>query len=219
MQSFKSLGMLELRNTIYLNHWTSFVQQCLALQYQDAIDPHQDTLSQISTLIPTERIEPLHEALEWLSLVPPIIAPASPIPMPALPGSPMTPIDIFAYLLAFKLQYKPHERDMVVLSHEIIARPRERAGGKGQGRTYQSSLITYGTPHASAMAQTVGLPVAIAALHVLDGKVDVRGVMRPDDPSVYGPVLRGLEQMGLVMEECVLGENDSLESKLVKTFR
>ena len=216
MQSFKSLGMLEPHNTIYLNHWTSFVQQCLALQYQDTIDPHQEALSKISLLIPPERVEPLHEALEWLSLVPPVIAPASPIPMPTLPASPMAPIDIFAYLLAFKLKYKPHERDMVVLSHEIIARPRQ---GQGQGRAYKSSLITYGTPHASAMAQTVGLPVAIAALHVLDGKVDARGVMRPDDPSMYGPVLRDLEEMGLAMEECVQDEKDSLESKLIKTFR
>lgn len=106
---------------------------------------------------------------------------------------------------------------MVVLSHEIIARPRERA--EGQAQAYKSSLVTYGTPHASAMARTVGLPVAIAALHVLDGKVDGRGVMRPDDPNVYRPVLRGLEEMGLVMKENVLGENDSLESRLVKTFR
>jgi alpha-aminoadipic semialdehyde synthase len=221
MQSFKSLGMLELKKTIYLHHWTSFVQQCIALQHKDTVDPTKDALSSVGTLIPPERMEPLHQALEWLSLIPPVIASASPIPVPALPASPMAPIDIFAYLLAYKLRYKPHERDMVVMSHEIIARPRqEQRQKKGQEQVYKSSLIAYGTSRASAMARTVGLPVAIAALHVLDGKVNARGVVRPDDPSVYGLVLRGLEEVGLGMEESVLGgEIDSLESKLIKSFR
>lgn len=229
MQSFKSLGMLELKKTIYLQHWTSFVQQCITLQHKDTVDETKDALSSIGILIPPERMEPLHQALEWLSLIPPVIACASPIPMPALPSSPMTPLDIFAYLLAYKLRYKPHERDMVVMSHEIIARPRVRTEEKrqeqrqepkkGQEQVYKSSLITHGTSRASAMARMVGLPVAIAALHVLDGKVNARGVVRPDDPSVYGPVLRGLEEVGLGMEGVLGREIDSLESKLIKSFR
>jgi alpha-aminoadipic semialdehyde synthase len=101
-------------------------------------------------------------------------------------------------LLAFKLRYKPNERDMVILSHEVIAKG-QAAGALEE--VYTSSLITYGTPSASAMARTVGLPVALAALNILDGKVTVRGVMGPSDPSVYGPVLRGLEEVGLGMTE------------------
>jgi len=218
MQSFKSLGLLEPKKTLYLRHWTSFVQQCMALQQPDGVDLDKGVLSTISNIIPSEHLEPLHEALEWLSLVPPIIAPASPIPMPALPDSPMAPIDIFAYLLAHKLCYRPHERDMVIMSHEVIARPRN-SGAPKEMHTYTSSLITYGTPRASAVARTVALPVAIAALHVLDGKVGVRGVVRPDDPSVYGPVLRGLGEVGLGMEERVSGGEDTLESRLIASFR
>jgi alpha-aminoadipic semialdehyde synthase len=133
----------------------------------------------------------------------------------------MAPIDIFAYLLAHKLQYKPHERDMVILSHEIIAKAREPSSyGREQGHeeVYTSSLMTYGTPKASAMAQTVGLPVAIAALNVLDGKVDVRGVVGPSEPCIYKPVLRGLEEAGLGMVESARTGGDTLEERLVASF-
>jgi alpha-aminoadipic semialdehyde synthase len=140
--------------------------------------------------------------------------------MPALPDAPMAPIEIFAYLLAHKMRYKPHERDMVILSHEVITRPKQMEG-KGQAhqeedlQVHTSSLIAYGTPRASAMARTVAIPVAIAALRVLDGKVDVRGVARPDDPSVYGPVLKGLQEVGLGMKESVDTATNTVEAKLI----
>jgi alpha-aminoadipic semialdehyde synthase len=230
MHSFKSLGMLEPHKTIYLPHWTSFVQQCLALKTGDK---GESPLKLIGEIIPPEQIEPLHEALEWLNLIPPIIAPASPISMALLPNSPMVPIDLFAYLLAHKLQYKSHERDMVILSHEIIAQPQvqhlnSHSGKEPDMEVHTSRLITYGTPRASAMARTVGLPVAIAALRILDGKVDVRGAAKPDHPSVYEPVLRGLEEVGLGMEESVSvgvggdgsmgGGRFTVESKLIQAF-
>jgi alpha-aminoadipic semialdehyde synthase len=220
MQSFKSLGMLESQKTVYLDHWTSFVQKCLSLQYEDNI-PDKDAVRKIDTIIPPERVETLHQALEWLSLVSPVVAPANAIPMPILPASPMPPIDIFAYLLAYKLRYKPHERDMVVMSHEVISQPRKWMGDPGQVQVHTSSLITYGTPRASAMARTVGLPVAIAALNVLDKKVSLVGVVRPNDPSVYLPVLRGLEEVGMGMKEHIGSPQprDTLESRLLATFK
>lgn len=53
------------------------------------------------------------------------------------------------------------------------------------------------------MSRCVGLPVAFAALQVLDGGVSMRGVAGPTDESVYGAVLRGLEEVGLGMKESV----------------
>lgn len=223
MQSFKSLGMLETKKTIHIQRWTSFVQECLALRYRNDIDLGKDPLSIISNLIPTNHIEALYQALEWLSLVPPVIASASPIPMPALPDAPMAPIEIFAYLLAHKMRYKPQECDMVVLSHEVITRPKQTEGERqaqqeDDVQVHKSSLITYGTPRASAMARTVGIPVAIAALRVLDEKVDIRGVARPDDPNVYDPVLRGLQEVGLGMKEHVGKAANTVEAKLIASW-
>ena len=112
----------------------------------------------------------------------------------------MAPIDLFTILLAHKLKYEPHERDLVVLSHEIVTQspldPRIE-------EVHTSSLVTYGTSSASAMSRTVGLPVAFAALEILDGKVQVRGVQGPTDKSIYQSVLKGLEEVGLGMKERV----------------
>jgi len=210
MQSFKSLGLLEATKTIYLERWSSLVQQSLALQLGYQLDRMTAT-SAIKSLIPHSQAEPLHEALEWLSLIPPTTVGGPPTPMPTLPAEEMSPIDIFAYLLAFKLRYQPNERDMVILSHEVIAKGQAPAAPE---EVYTSSLITYGTSTASAMARTVGLPVAFAALNILDGKVAIRGVTGPSDPSVYGPVLQELEEVGLGMTES-LSFSNTMETKLI----
>ncbi|KAJ6557367.1 Saccharopine dehydrogenase-domain-containing protein [Mycena vulgaris] len=202
MESFRTIGFLEVDKTIQLERWSTFIQQSLALQTPKLKDPWR---SFIRRVIQPGDIENLHEALEWLSLIPS----KDPAPMPPLPAERMTPLDIFAYLLTYKLKYLPHERDMVILSHEVIA---HRPGGPDE--VHNSSLITYGTPKASAMARTVGLPVAIAALTVLDGKVAVRGVTGPSDSSIYNPVLRGLEEFGLGMKE-VVTTGKSIEGSLV----
>ncbi|KAJ7134466.1 Saccharopine dehydrogenase-domain-containing protein [Mycena epipterygia] len=205
MDSFRVIGFLEVEKTIRLKSWYSFIRQSLELQAQT--DSDADPWTTVERTINSEDIETLHEALEWLSLVPSSAPTQS--PMPPLPADPMSPLDIFAYLLSFKLRYLPHERDMVILSHEVIAhlpgRPDE---------VHQSSLVTYGTPSASAMARTVGMPVAIAALNVLDGHVAIRGVAGPADPSIYNPVLRGLEEVGLGMKEGIT-TGKSIEGSLV----
>ncbi|KAJ6584864.1 Saccharopine dehydrogenase-domain-containing protein [Mycena capillaripes] len=192
MESFRVVGFLELNKSIRLERWSSFLRQSLELQVPMPEDPWTFVERTIGQDI--GQVEEFHTALEFLSLVP--SSTATPTPMPPLPTESMSPLDIFAYLLSFKLRYLPHERDMVILAHEVIA----HKPGKPD-EVHHSSLITYGTPKATAMARTVGLPVAIAALNVLDGKVAIRGVAGPTDPSIFKPVLRGLEEVGLGMKE------------------
>ncbi|KIO22928.1 hypothetical protein M407DRAFT_215717 [Tulasnella calospora MUT 4182] len=135
--------------------------------------------------------------------------------LPPLPSanSPVAPLDLLTTLLAHKLRYKPDERDMVILSHEIISVPKSSNTARAVdpltiqgGKKHTSTLVTYGIPSilgASAMARTVGLPLAIAALKVLDGKVASRGVKGPCDCGrpLWGGVLEGLEERGIAMKE------------------
>jgi len=46
----------------------------------------------------------------------------------------------------------------------------------------------------TAMANTVGLPIAICAKNILTGKITMKGVFRPVMKEVYEPVLNELEE-------------------------
>ena len=229
MDSFSSLGLLNNSDPLVINSWETFAWQSLALlpQHGSGKSRKKGTLPPLSSLVPLEQVQPLLEALEWLGLVRPQMQTGA-SDMPPLPRDPMTPLDIFAYLLAHKLKYAPHERDMVVLSHEIItqaARVKGEDNGERQhlpsslrATVYTSTLISYGTkmPNvgfkgerpASAMARTVGFPVALAALRIADGTIQtgggsgrLRGVQSPFAPGVYNPILEGLARVGISFEE------------------
>jgi len=209
MQSFATLGLLNRSGTIELLDWSMFVNQSLMLQYNitDA------TLPPLSSLIPSEDVQYLHESLTWLGLAKSSSHVATgQSQMPPLPKGRMTPLAIFAYLLSQKLKYQPHETDMVVLSHEVITRQPDELSDNGfLTQAHTSTLFTFGLrkPNvpfqgarpSSAMARTVGLPLAIASLLVLDGKFDLRGVQRPTWPQIYRPILTKLHEVGLGMRE------------------
>ena len=73
---------------------------------------------------------------------------------------------------------------------------------EGQHQEIQASLTVEGMDSVhTAMARTVGLPIAIACKLVLNGKIEDRGVLLPLRPVIYDPVLRELEQHGIVFRE------------------
>ena len=198
MHCFKCIGLLEIASPIELNDWTSLARISMELKLHSRIpDDERSFLSAISSIVPPSQVDNVVSALRWLSLTPSRPSSAS---LPPLSKRPMAPIDLFTVLLAHKLKYEPHEKDLVVLSHEIVTQspldPRME-------EVHTSSLVTYGTSSASAMSRTVGLPVAFAALEILDGKVQVRGVQGPTDKSIYRSVLEGLKDVGLGMKERV----------------
>ena len=51
------------------------------------------------------------------------------------------------------------------------------------------------------MAKTVGLPVAIATLAILDGKITTPGVQIPIAKEIYQPILEELEAYGVSFKE------------------
>jgi len=53
----------------------------------------------------------------------------------------------------------------------------------------------------TAMARTVGLPVAIAALKILNGTISTPGVQLPITKEVYEPILKELAENGIVFRE------------------
>jgi saccharopine dehydrogenase-like NADP-dependent oxidoreductase len=51
--------------------------------------------------------------------------------------------------------------------------------------------------NATAMSDTVGLPLGIATKMLLNGSIKTRGVVLPLDKQIYDPVLKELKQFGI----------------------
>jgi saccharopine dehydrogenase-like NADP-dependent oxidoreductase len=71
-----------------------------------------------------------------------------------------------------------------------------------QQKKITSSLVTLGQDEVyTAMSNTVGLPVAIAAKLILAGEIKEKGVTLPVNKEVYDPILSELETFGIIFEE------------------
>lgn len=111
--------------------------------------------------------------------------------------------DVVTLLYGEKLVYSKNERDLVVLRDECIA-----TFSDGKKRRYRSTLIDFGIPAGfSSIARTTGLPPAIAAHFILNGKISTPGVYFPVTPEIVTPVLNELVKLGAKIEETVLELN------------
>jgi saccharopine dehydrogenase-like NADP-dependent oxidoreductase len=105
-------------------------------------------------------------------------------------------MDMFCNLLQKKLILKENELDLIVLYHRFIAQ------FKNKKQLITSLLVDEGIPGGdSAMSRTVSLPAAIAAVMILQGKINLPGVHIPVQPAIYTPVLDQLAGSGLKFTE------------------
>lgn len=210
MDTFKQIGLLDTESKFHLDSWSSLVRRSLEFRLGQSIKSNdsaslQSALNDIIAPVDRPTILP---ALEFFSSLV-----TTPNPSPA------APIDHFASLLAQKLKYDQDERDLVILSHEIIA---THPSIPHHEEVHTSSLITYGNSNDTAMARCVGLPVAFAALQVLDGQVAARGVWGPGvEKGIWQGVLSGLGRVGLGMKESVRvsGGRRTVEGELLSGFK
>lgn len=117
-----------------------------------------------------------------------------------------TPAQILQKILEDTWTLKAGEKDMIVMYHKIGY---EINGVKKQ---IDSSMVCLGDgDKQTAMAKTVGLPVAIAALKILNGEIKEPGVQIPITAAIYTPILKELESYGIhfnEVEKPYLGYND-----------
>jgi saccharopine dehydrogenase-like NADP-dependent oxidoreductase len=107
-----------------------------------------------------------------------------------------TPAQMLQKILEESWTLNKDDKDMIVMQHLFGY---EKNGKKEQ---IESSLIVYGENQTyTAMAKTVGLPVGIAALKILKGKIKTPGVQRPITKEVYEPILKELSLYGIEFKE------------------
>jgi saccharopine dehydrogenase (NADP+, L-glutamate forming) len=146
-----------------------------------------DVRAAVASRLGLEAGSPVVPRLEWLGL----------FEERALPVTKGSALDNLAVLMIEKLRYEAGERDMIVLQHEFLTRTES-----GRTERIVSTLIDYGIPGGdSSMSRTVGLPAAIGARLVLEGRIGLTGVHVPVHPEIYGPILEELEALGIRFEE------------------
>ncbi|TAH20142.1 MAG: saccharopine dehydrogenase [Cytophagales bacterium] len=104
-----------------------------------------------------------------------------------------TPAAILQQLLERKWKLEEGDKDMIVMQHIF-----DYESVTGKKCTLTSSLVVKGeNEQDTAMAKTVGLPLGIAAKLLLQGKIDLTGVLMPVHPQIYTPILQELEAYGI----------------------
>jgi saccharopine dehydrogenase-like NADP-dependent oxidoreductase len=104
--------------------------------------------------------------------------------------------DVLQFALEKKLALQPGDKDLVLMIHEIEYEKQN----KRFKRT--SSLSVTGDDHVhTAMAKTVGLPLAMAARLILNKEIDLTGLQIPTHPQIYVPVMEELKKFGVVFME------------------
>lgn len=108
-----------------------------------------------------------------------------------------SPAQLLQALLEEKWLLKAGDRDMIVMQHQF-----DYTLANGTKKQLHSSLVLEGkNEHMTAMAMTVGLPLAITVRNFLKGALPLSGVQIPTIPSIYNPLLDELTERGISFTE------------------
>lgn len=107
-----------------------------------------------------------------------------------------TPARALQKILSDTWTLAENDKDMIVMYH--------RFGYElnGEKKLIESSMVNIGKDQSqTAMSKTVGLPVAMVTLAILNGKVSTTGVQIPIKKEVYEPILKEMESHGITFAE------------------
>ncbi len=204
LKDIKTMVRGTLRHKGYCKAWNIFVQMGLtddsyvlpisnSFTYYDLCDAYlpgngSNLKSRIQLLMGEEYDQEAIECVMWTGITEQIEIPLS---------STHSPASILQDLLERKWLLKENDRDLVVMQHlfeyEI----------EGEKFLIRSSLQIEGESNQrTAMAKTVGLPLAIALKNLIQGKCTKKGLLIPILPEIYEPILNELRtEFGILFEE------------------
>ena len=107
-----------------------------------------------------------------------------------------TPAQILQQILEASWTLEFNDKDMIVMYHKFGYEL------KGEKHQTDANMVVLGKDQTyTAMAKTVGLPVAIATLLILNNKITSYGVQMPLKKEIYEPILSELEKLGIIFKE------------------
>jgi saccharopine dehydrogenase-like NADP-dependent oxidoreductase len=113
-----------------------------------------------------------------------------------LPKTKGSPAQLLQSILEKDWQLQAEDCDMIVMQHLFEIQTQEGL------KKVSSSLVNFGQDSVyTAMAKTVGLPLAIAVDLFLKGKIKLTGLHLPVLQEIYEPILVELEKVGIQFED------------------
>lgn len=117
-------------------------------------------------------------------------------PSKKIPLKNATPAQMLQYILEDTWTLKEDEKDMIVMYHKFGYEL------NGEKKQIDANVVVIGENRTyTAMSKTVGLPVAMATLQILNGKIKTPGVQIPINKEVYKPILSELHKHGIQFKE------------------
>ena len=107
-----------------------------------------------------------------------------------------TPAQILQKILEDSWTLAEDEKDMIVMYHKFGYEL------NGQKKQIDANMVVIGENRThTAMSKSVGLPVAMATLAILNKKIVTPGVQIPIKKEVYEPILSELKNYGIIFRE------------------
>ncbi len=107
-----------------------------------------------------------------------------------------TPAQALQKILMEKWSLAEDDKDMIVMYHKFGYEL------NGERKQIDSTMVHIGEDQSkTAMAKTVGLPVAMATIMILNDEIKTHGVQLPINKEVYEPILKKLEEHHIKFEE------------------
>jgi saccharopine dehydrogenase-like NADP-dependent oxidoreductase len=193
-----------IRRVGYSKAWNVFVQLGMTddtyvmegtqdMSYRDFVNsflpyhPYDSVELKLRQYLQIDQDDVLWEKLEELEL----FNPNQKVNMPKA-----TPAQILEKILSEKWTLKPEDKDMIVMLHKFGFEL------NGEKKQIESSMVVIGKDQVyTAMSDTVGLPVAMATLKILNQQITKPGVQIPIIPEVYEPILEELKEYGVIFTE------------------
>ncbi|CAG5079540.1 saccharopine dehydrogenase family protein [Parvicella tangerina] len=192
-----------LRRVGFCRAWNMFVQLGMTddsyvlegsenMTYRDftnsflAYDPHNSVEMKLRYYLNIEQDDYVWEKLVWLGI----------FSDKKVGIKDATPAQILQKILEDKWTLAEDDKDMLVMWHKFTYQK------EGKDREINSSFVYIGKDQTyTAMSDTVGIPAAICAKMILNGTITLTGVQLPIYKEVYDPVLKELEEYGMIFHE------------------
>ncbi|MCW3076725.1 MAG: saccharopine dehydrogenase L-glutamate-forming [Bacteroidetes bacterium] len=196
-----------LRQEGYCKAWNVFIKLGLTddtskithageLTYTSLVDSFlpntkQSVKEKLKHLMKEEWDDEIEHMMEYLELF-------SDKKIPLKQGS---PAQLLQALLEEKWKLQSNDKDLIVMQHQF----EYRLPSKTKIQKLNSSLgVTGKDQHHTAMALTVGLPLAITVKNYLTKKFNSTGVVIPIEKEIYTPLLKELEEHNIIFKDKII---------------